>query len=235
MEGVRGPLDLARRAGRRSAPPRPAPDQLGAAPRRRARGGRPDGRRATTLRYTYVPQSIPGSRPAVLEFVESIGEQHAFVEASRWQILLATARDPRSPAALAVYAARRAGTSAGRSSACATGCARSPTATSRRPLALVQQDEIGDLARRDRRDVDAARRRAPARSPPRPRRACTALEQLRHTDRLTTIGQLAAGVAHELGTPLAVIAGRAEMIATGEASGERATASARVIVEQATR
>jgi signal transduction histidine kinase len=60
-----------------------------------------------------------------------------------------------------------------------------------------------------------------------------ALEQLRHTDRLTTIGQLAAGVAHELGTPLAVIAGRAEMIVSGEATGERGTASAQVIVEQA--
>lgn len=39
-----------------------------------------------------------------------------------------------------------------------------------------------------------------------------ALEQLRHADRLKTLGQLAAGFAHEVGTPLNVIGARAEMI-----------------------
>ncbi len=39
-----------------------------------------------------------------------------------------------------------------------------------------------------------------------------AMEQMRHMDRLTTIGRLASGVAHELGTPLNVISGRAGMI-----------------------
>ncbi len=41
-----------------------------------------------------------------------------------------------------------------------------------------------------------------------------ALEQLRHADRLKTVGQLAAGFAHEVGTPLNVVAGRASMILT---------------------
>ena len=39
-----------------------------------------------------------------------------------------------------------------------------------------------------------------------------AVEQLRHADRLNVIGVLAAGVAHELGTPLNVIAGTAELL-----------------------
>ena len=39
-----------------------------------------------------------------------------------------------------------------------------------------------------------------------------AVEQLRHADRLNVIGVLAAGVAHELGTPLNVIAGNAELL-----------------------
>ncbi len=39
-----------------------------------------------------------------------------------------------------------------------------------------------------------------------------AIDQLRHAERLNVIGTLAAGVAHELGTPLNVIAGCAELI-----------------------
>lgn len=39
-----------------------------------------------------------------------------------------------------------------------------------------------------------------------------AVEQLRHAERLNMIGKLAAGVAHELGTPLNVIAGSAELL-----------------------
>jgi len=40
-----------------------------------------------------------------------------------------------------------------------------------------------------------------------------AIDQLRHGERLKMIGTLAAGVAHELGTPLNVIAGCAEILA----------------------
>jgi signal transduction histidine kinase len=40
----------------------------------------------------------------------------------------------------------------------------------------------------------------------------TAIEQLRHTDRLRTVGTLASGVAHELGTPLNVVMLRAGLL-----------------------
>jgi len=62
-----------------------------------------------------------------------------------------------------------------------------------------------------------------------------ATEQLRHADRLTTVGKLASGLAHELGTPLNVIAMRAKMIATGEVSTEDVPASAKIIVSQTDR
>jgi signal transduction histidine kinase len=60
-------------------------------------------------------------------------------------------------------------------------------------------------------------------------------EQLHHSNRLATVGQLAAGIAHELGSPLQVVAGRAKMVATGEATGDDAKESGRIIVEQTQR
>lgn len=40
----------------------------------------------------------------------------------------------------------------------------------------------------------------------------THLPQVRLADRLSTVGKLASSMAHELGTPLNVVAGRAMMI-----------------------
>jgi two-component system, NtrC family, sensor kinase len=60
-------------------------------------------------------------------------------------------------------------------------------------------------------------------------------ERMRHDDRLRTVGQLASGVAHELGTPLSVVAVRARAIASGEVVGDEATANAKAILEQAER
>lgn len=61
------------------------------------------------------------------------------------------------------------------------------------------------------------------------------LDQLRHTDRLTTVGRLAAGVAYELGTPLNVIAGRAGKILATESGPGPVAGYARIIQEQAAR
>ena len=63
----------------------------------------------------------------------------------------------------------------------------------------------------------------------------SAVEQLRHADRLTTVGKLASGIAHEMGTPLNVVSGRAKMIMSGEAEGKEAVENARIILEQTER
>jgi signal transduction histidine kinase len=63
-----------------------------------------------------------------------------------------------------------------------------------------------------------------------------ALEQLRHSDRVATLGRLASSVAHELGNPLNVIELRAQMIASDDVTTlARAQESATVIVEQTRR
>lgn len=59
-----------------------------------------------------------------------------------------------------------------------------------------------------------------------------AIDQLRHAERLNVIGTLAAGVAHELGTPLNVIAGCAELVAEDAHGDERVQRRTRVILEQ---
>jgi signal transduction histidine kinase len=95
------------------------------------------------------------------------------------------------------------------------------------PLHLAQRDELGQLANEINLMCErlAAERGA--------REAAT--EQLRHADRLTTVGKLASGIAHELGTPLNVVQGRARLISNREVEGDDAVASARIVNEQAER
>ncbi len=85
---------------------------------------------------------------------------------------------------------------------------------------LAQRDELAELAREMNAMSD---------------RLVATMQQLRHADRLATVGTLASGVAHELGTPLNVVAARAEMIASGEATPEEAKDYARVVVGAANR
>ena len=87
-------------------------------------------------------------------------------------------------------------------------------------VVLPQRDELGDLAR----EMNGMANRLAA-----------TMHQLRHADRLATVGTLASGVAHELGTPLNVVSARATMIATGEANAEESKDYARVIVGAADR
>ncbi|HSQ66794.1 MAG TPA: ATP-binding protein [Polyangiaceae bacterium] len=61
----------------------------------------------------------------------------------------------------------------------------------------------------------------------------SAVDQLRHAERLTTLGKLVSSVAHEIGTPLSVLSGHAERIASGKLGAERTTESARIILLEA--
>jgi len=102
------------------------------------------------------------------------------------------------------------------------------------PLPFTQRDEIGQLGR----EVNAMCERlseATARSEAETSARIHAMEQLRHADRLITVGRLAAGIAHELGTPLNVIAGRVKMLRRGNVEPEVASEYLTAIFEQAER
>jgi two-component system, NtrC family, sensor kinase len=102
------------------------------------------------------------------------------------------------------------------------------------PLSLQQRDEIGQLGH----EVNAMCERlseANARSEAETTARIDALDQLRHADRLITVGRLAAGIAHELGTPLNVIAGRVKMLRRGNVDPEVANEYLAAVAEQAER
>ncbi len=96
---------------------------------------------------------------------------------------------------------------------------------------LRQKDEIGELAR----EMNAMGERLAAANENLKAEATARLEaqqQLRHADRLATVGKLASGIAHELGAPLQVISGRARMIVDGDVTGDEVGENARIIHEQ---
>ncbi len=96
------------------------------------------------------------------------------------------------------------------------------------PLQLQSRDELGELAgslnvmcqqliaSQERIQEEAVARLA-------------AVNQLRHADRLRTVGRLASGLAHELGTPLNVVSGRASLIVSEKLSAEEVVSSAETI------
>lgn len=55
---------------------------------------------------------------------------------------------------------------------------------------------------------------------------------LQHAERLATVGTLASGLAHEIGTPMGVIRGRAEHLMNSELASEKARKGLEIIVNQ---
>jgi signal transduction histidine kinase len=111
-------------------------------------------------------------------------------------------------------------------------------------LHIPHAAEIGELATEmnlmSERLADAGKQLAAATTA-----RIAAIEQLRHADRLSTVGKLASGIAHELGTPLNVVSGRAQLIAESVQAGGAdriggaaildVTDNVRIIVEQTRR
>ncbi|MGH7894184.1 MAG: sensor histidine kinase [Candidatus Binatia bacterium] len=181
--------------------------------------------------FTYVPLAV-AARPAAIELSEPLQPQRSFLRRTELQIL----------GTLVVLVVLCGGAAVWLGVVLVGRPMRTLAEQARRigagdlshRLNLKQRDEIGSLAA----ELNATCERlaeAQERIRMETEARIGALEQLRHADRLKTVGQLASGVAHELGTPLNVVGGRAKLIAAGALSGGDAAASARIIAEQSDR
>lgn len=182
--------------------------------------------------FTYVAVPVGEHRTGAIEVRESFAVEREYLRRTVMNVAVATGAIFLLSAIVAVVAGVRV---VGRPMQQLVTMARRVGAGDLTVRAgLVQRDEIGELAR----EMDAMVERladAFARVERETAGRIAALEQLRHADRLATVGQLASGLAHELGTPLNVVSGRAKLIASGELSPEEAAENGAIIAEQAAR
>jgi signal transduction histidine kinase len=179
------------------------------------------------LLLTYIPVDVPepNSRDGAIEIAQPLAEIDKYTADSLRNELIGSVSAVIIAAALAlglgvVFIGRPISRLAAKARRVGTGDLTGP-------LVLRQRDELGELAAEINLMCDRLGEEQKARE--------VALEQLRHADRLTTVGKLASGLAHELGTPLNVVAGRAKLIRDQEVEGTDAVESARIVGEQAAR
>jgi two-component system NtrC family sensor kinase len=171
-----------------------------------------EGRAENDYLVTYIGAPVVDEPHGAIQLVESLAPRVAYVSRGMWSVIGSSlavlavcglivasigARMVGKPVAELIGATRRIG----------AGHFEVPEIAARR-------DEFGEIARAIgtmSSDLETARRRSHAETEAR----LAALEQLRHAERLATLGQLASVLAHELGTPLNVVAGHAKMIGSG--------------------
>lgn len=181
---------------------------------------------------TYAPVELPGGRFGAVELFESLSKED---EALRTILL-------RGAVTLALLVALCVGLTFGFGVLFVAAPLRTLVAKAERigagdlsgPLQLSDSGEIRELAAAMNtmcERLSEARARVEQEAAARIR----AIEQLRHADRLRTVGELASGIAHQLGTPLNVVRARGTMIARGEVSEQRTRELGNVIVEHVDR
>jgi signal transduction histidine kinase len=174
---------------------------------------------------TYIPVDVPEPRDGAIEIAQPLADLDKYTSDSLRNEIIGSASAVLIAAALAlglgvVFIGRPISRLAAKARRVGTGDLSGP-------LELRQRDELGELAAEINLMCERLADEQKARE--------AATEQLRHADRLTTVGKLASGLAHELGTPLNVVAGRARLIRDHEVDGQEAVDSARIVAEQADR
>jgi signal transduction histidine kinase len=178
---------------------------------------------------TYIPVPVDSGRPGALELVESLKDEEDYARAAIYKIFVDTGAEAAVYGVLAMllgvwFVGRPTQKLIDRARRVGGG----DLATR---LQLRQRDEFSELAQELNLMCDRlveANEKVMTETAAR----IKTIEQLRHADRLATVGKLASGIAHELGTPLNVVWARAKMIAGSPASGSEASGNARIIAEQ---
>ena len=179
----------------------------------------------SNLLLTYIPVEVPEPRDGGLEVAQPLAEMDRFTADSLRNEMIGSASAVAVAAALALFLGV---VFIGRPiSRLAAKARRVGVGDLSGPLHLAQHDELGELADEINVMCDRLAEERSARE--------VATEQLRHADRLTTVGKLASGLAHELGTPLNVVSGRARMIHDREVEGAEVVGSAKIVLEQSER
>ncbi|MCW8893930.1 MAG: ATP-binding protein [Deltaproteobacteria bacterium] len=181
---------------------------------------------------TYLPLLIDGGRVGAIELSESMDEMHSYVQESLRRSALVIGASIASGLLLmgmlgSIWIDRPMQKLRAQAERIGTG---DFTAS----VNLPGGDELAELSstiERMRGQLAEAREAEQIANAEK----IEALEKLRHTERLATLGQLSAGMAHELGTPLNVITGRAKLISTAGMDEQDVSRSAKIISEQAER
>jgi two-component system NtrC family sensor kinase len=184
---------------------------------------------ATDLLFTDVPITVAGERKGYVEISESHTFEESYVKHTILRSFVITLVAMLSTGALAIvlgvwFVGRPIQKLVDKARRIGQGDLSGP-------LVVRQRDEIGELAQEMNAMCDRlaeARLALDAETT----ELFRTQEQLRHADRLATVGRLASGIAHEVGTPLGVALMRANMLAANEQLPREARAAARIVGEQ---
>lgn len=162
--------------------------------------------------FRYAPVRHGGARPGALEISKSLATERAYVQQSVVRTVIVTVAIIFVAAAVALIFGR-------------IFVGRPVDRLIARLRRIGAGDLTGHLAVRDADEDELALLAAEVN---------VLATHLRHADRLTTVGTVAAGVAHELGAPLQIVAGRSKLIET-ETELAASQEHARAITAQAQR
>lgn len=191
--------------------------------------GSPDGR---DFLLTYLPLVTDDDRLGAIELTESMDELHDYVEESlRRSALVIGASIVSGILFMGVLGSIWVDRPMRKLKAQAERIGTGDFSTSVNLLGSGEISELSDTIEKMRGQLAEAREAEQIANAQR----IEALEKLRHSERLATLGQLSAGIAHELGTPLNVISGRAKLMGRDGLTAEDVSRSARIIGEQAER